>query len=328
MKNYYKNRFQFRQHIKNLIQTNSSTLLNDLYREIYIYFKQYSSKEHFYFIQDIIENECLPIQEIRNQNFLSISLNRNDVDYIIFLNSFQSLGENNSILFESFHRNRFDNLEELIKRQVDLNRLNIYHETILFNLVRSIQDPICYKLCNLFIIHHGSLTITNLNGETAIHVLCQQPHHKNILLLVSKLIQVNFNFDLQDHFGLTCLMLSILSNQSISVKQQLIMNTNVNIQNTSGQSFIHCCILMNINYRELKSLINDCIDRIELNLQDNNGNTALHLALQYLQTNNMRILMDHGADYYRIKNVNNQSVLEMATMLDNPQILSLFVKPF
>jgi len=131
-----------------------------------------------------------------------------------------------------------------------------------------------YALEKLMEIDSVNINTQNMIGETALHLACNYEDEKAIEILINsnKPIDVDI-IDSEDQ--ITPLMYIVTLNNIKITKKILSKNPKINIQNANGNTALHIAIIEN-NYVIANIL---CTKNNNYNLTNINGMTALHLLL-------------------------------------------------
>lgn len=172
-----------------------------------------------------------------------------------------------------------------------------------------------------FIFKEGNnfpLDCKNNFGQTALHILCQSDHFINCTL---KLIAGKIALNHQDLAGHTALHRSCTSN-SYQTFQILIQTKEIlDIQDILGETALHitCQNLSHVKYA--KELV---LAGINVNIQNEAGNTALFHALAKGDSELIDQLIKAGADHNLL---NNEGITAISFALDHMKYLSQNLQP-
>lgn len=157
--------------------------------------------------------------------------------------------------------------------------------------------------CDVFdtLLEYGAnINLGNNYGVTPLHILCLSPLHSKMYFL-SKLIGLGANGLTQDNNGKIPLHWAA-SHCDANIVNRLIPISNPNIIDINGETpFMRACI-----YNESEDVLFSLMDvSYNVNLQNNVGNTALHLAyIRYVGINDIAvsILKSHQCINLSIRN--------------------------
>ncbi|CAB0042738.1 unnamed protein product [Trichogramma brassicae] len=130
------------------------------------------------------------------------------------------------------------------------------------------------------------INFANEEGTTPLHVICEKHSHTKLAEVLEIIADKNqlVQIDAQDNEGNTSLHLALKSGNNKAMELLLRNGSNPNVPNAKGLTPLH---IMIDNYRincemiELFFTINDDIQQtVQINAQDNEGNTPLHLSLK------------------------------------------------
>ena len=171
-----------------------------------------------------------------------------------------------------------------------------------------------YAVCELISRYISDINATYTTGENALHIACNlqlntianlllengispnvQDHtheitslHYSVLLnnkeLVALLLKYNANPNLQDVYGNTCLHYAIIENNFelflMLVNSVITKNIiNINIWNLEGDIPLHI-VLTKVNSDDIDGYLDILIEKSNLTLQDESGNTCLYYIIK------------------------------------------------
>ncbi|CAB0044242.1 unnamed protein product [Trichogramma brassicae] len=105
--------------------------------------------------------------------------------------------------------------------------------------------------------------------------------------------------DVFNNYGETPLTLVLLEHNEAKAELLLRRGANPNIVNTKGSTLLHVICKEDRDDKSAKILFKICDDvhqTVQLNAEDNDGNTPLQLAVSNLLPNTVEVLLNHGAD--------------------------------
>ena len=180
------------------------------------------------------------------------------------------------------------------------------------------EDPsICEYLMNYFEL---DANIPNKNGDLPLHIAAKQGCLRRVGLLMKKTLNVNY----ANHQGNTPIHeLYIGDDTTLSAIRIQILNTlmengvlSFSTQNSMGQTPLH---YMAARYHDLCTVISK--RKIDVNIQDNEDRTPLHVACQANQLKCIELLLSAGADI-SLKDKRGQTPIALTK---KPEILKLFL---
>ncbi|AYV76687.1 MAG: ankyrin repeat protein [Terrestrivirus sp.] len=134
-----------------------------------------------------------------------------------------------------------------------------------------------YKICNIIITHNVEINARCNSGETALHMAC----NLQLIDIVKLLLDNNINVNIQDHdHEFTALHYCVNLNNRDLVSLLLSHNADPNIQDMVGNTAIHYCVSEN-NLECLIMIMSNKNNefKINLNLWNFDGHIPLHLVL-------------------------------------------------
>ena len=119
-----------------------------------------------------------------------------------------------------------------------------------------------------------NINLTNINNETPLHIACIYDLNNFIEKFISLKCDINIK---EKTGGLTPLMICVLNNNFQGISLILDETPNLNIQDHEGNTVLHLAIIDN-NYEVINSIVSSDI-KINLNICNLEGNTPLHIVL-------------------------------------------------
>ncbi|KXJ74703.1 hypothetical protein RP20_CCG013108 [Aedes albopictus] len=172
-----------------------------------------------------------------------------------------------------------------------------------------------------------NINVVNQYGQTLIHLAAEKG---NIEILEILIDDYATDVNLQDYFGNTALHLAAEHYNWELVKMLIDKDSknsaNLYILNRQGQTIMHLAAKRG-NMEISKMLIDD--HAIDVNLQDNHGNTPLHIAAAYLRWELVKILI--GKDFknsanHRVANKNGQTLIHLTAAAGNIEVLEMIME--
>lgn len=218
-------------------------------------------------IKDNVGNTALHYATMLNNIIVVKKLIENNADPLIKNNDFLNVFE----LALKYNRNYI--IEYLVDKNFNLNFFSESGESFL-------QLAIVYqnkKIIDL-LIKKNKININNQEkdyGVTALHQLVIQ----NDVDLVEKIINSGADINLQDYYGNSSLIY-VCDENSNNILEILLSYSDLNydLVNIDGDTALHIILLKNINI-EKKNLIK-IIENTDLNIQNNNGKSCIHLLIE------------------------------------------------
>ena len=168
-------------------------------------------------------------------------------------------------------------------------------------------DIVEYLINNFELAHDAN--VPNKNGDLPLHIAVKQGYLKDVELLISKTLDVNY----ANHEGNTPLHILYSSDHRASSSTNSIMDSYINgddnhnrlqilnilvennvdftARNLMGQTPLH---FMAARYADLNTVVSEV--KIEVNVQDNEDHTLLHIACHANQLKCVKLLLSAGAD--------------------------------
>ena len=198
------------------------------------------------------------------------------------------------------------------------------HEVIVRMLLQDIAEDVQIYLTNLdkygmsplhHASYHGHYTIVRIliskgadvnvqdnNGDTPLHLAAAMGHEN----VVNVLLRAKPDFSIKNNSKETALMEAMGAHQEKVAK--LLMNENQDLQekNIKGKSLLHYAVAANMN-----DIVMTLIDKIDPNIQDNKGNTPLHVAVKNNFLDLIDILLKKGSNP-NLVNLSGKKAIELA----------------
>ncbi|CAB0042764.1 unnamed protein product [Trichogramma brassicae] len=142
------------------------------------------------------------------------------------------------------------------------------------------------ELIRMLLKKGADINFANEEGTTPLHVICEKHSHTKLAEVLEIIDDKNqlVQIDAQDNEGNTSLHLALKSGNNKAMELLLRNGSNPNVPNAKGLTPLHFMIdnyRINCEMIELFFTINDDIQQtVQINAQDNEGNTPLHLSLK------------------------------------------------
>lgn len=139
------------------------------------------------------------------------------------------------------------------------------------------------EFLNIILQNDFNVNLTNTNNETPLHIACLYDLNN----FIEKFISFKCDVNIKDKTGgLTPLMICVLNNNIEGFDLIMDQKPNLNLQDHEGNTTLHLAIIDN-NYEVINSIVSTDIS-MDLNICNLEGNTPLHIVLSkifYDQTN-------------------------------------------
>uniref|UniRef100_A0ABD2VX15 Uncharacterized protein n=1 Tax=Trichogramma kaykai TaxID=54128 RepID=A0ABD2VX15_9HYME len=171
--------------------------------------------------------------------------------------------------------------------------------------------PLYFALCNdhkevteLLLRSGADPSLANAEGLTFLHVICKSSNNysyelaKKLLKIKAELNQL-VQIDAQDKLGNTPLLLALCNNHKEVAELLLRKGANPNLANAEGLTPLHVICKGFQNDDKLEKLFEICEERnqlVQVDVQDNLGNTPLHLTVCYGKHWAAELLLRKGAN--------------------------------
>uniref|UniRef100_A0ABD2XU59 Uncharacterized protein n=1 Tax=Trichogramma kaykai TaxID=54128 RepID=A0ABD2XU59_9HYME len=145
-------------------------------------------------------------------------------------------------------------------------------------------------------------SVYSSNGSTLLHVFCETYFDGGLLEQFFKLcddLHKTVPVDVFNNRGETPLNLVLLNRNEKKAELLLRRGANVNLVNSEGSTLLHVICNKDRDDKSAKMLFKICDDihqMVQVNAEDNDGNTPLQLAVANLLPNTVDVLLNHGAD--------------------------------
>ena len=138
----------------------------------------------------------------------------------------------------------------------------------------------------------------NVNGMAPIHIAVI----KGSIKIIDKLIKLGCDINIQDFYGNTPIHYAILEKRINIISLFENLNVDYNLENINGNLPLHTIL-----EKKVKIPIENILSKSNINIQNNKGNTCMHLLVQKLAN----IFQNIGKKEINlfIKNRNNQNIL-------------------
>lgn len=250
------------------------------------------------------------------------------IHYAIIFNNFEAfkllLKKSNLLLKNNQNLNSFHIC-------IQYNRINFFIELLneipeLFfatnNNENLLQYAIVYdRIDFVSLILSKKINVNNqesVNGLSALHQIIIKRNNN----IVDNLIKYGADINLQDYYGNTSLHYAISEDNKEIINLLIKYSPNFNLTNIDGNTPLH--IYLQQSYLE-KDVLSVLIEKTDLNVQNNQGETCLKKIIElYITDNYKNILRKKELNFFILDN-NNEDI---SNSLDDREILDLAVDSF
>lgn len=217
-----------------------------------------------------------------------------------------------------------------------------------------------YKMCHIILKYNVDINSRTISGETALHIAC----NLQLTNIAKLLVESGININIQDFdHELTALHYSVNANNKDLVSLLLDNNADPNIQDAGGNTVVHYavsennleCLIMivakpvnlnlwnfegkiallmalEIDQKNLTEYIDILLNNSNVNLQDSNGNTCLHMFCaknlwreyrQQLVKKKLDVFVPNKKNIRPIDTINSKDIDEFINMVVDSYIYRL-----
>ncbi|XP_068154298.1 nuclear factor NF-kappa-B p110 subunit [Drosophila tropicalis] len=214
-------------------------------------------------------------------------------------------------------------------------RKNDNHDTLLHEVISQKQDNLklafkTLQVLNFFGLHDLASTSINADGDSGLHIACQQdrPHY------IRPLLKLGCNPNQQNHANDTALHVAVKEERISCIDSFLNgvppVKLDLTLKNDDGLSPLHMAIRQN-KYDIAKKLINH--DRTAISVANTtDGNNALHMAVLEQSVELLVLILDAQnstlTDILQARNAAGYTPLELARCKANGRVVQLLEKVY
>ena len=232
----------------------------------------------------------------------------------------QDKNGNNSLHMAVFSRN-LEIFKDVLKKNLNINQVNNTGESAL-HIACNLQEIEMIKI----LINDSDINLNIQDNEyefTPLHYLINLNNTKLVKLLLDK----GANPNIQDKFGNSLLHYSIIE-KNINAFTEIIKNKsiNVNIWNIYGKIAIH--IVLEKQPLNLHKYLLDLIPLSNLNIQDSDGNTPLHLLLKDKLWYKFKDILQKKKLDIGIKNNDNKYPIDYLEKSEKKEFIDILINSY
>ncbi|KAJ8683895.1 hypothetical protein QAD02_019687 [Eretmocerus hayati] len=222
-----------------------------------------------------------------------------DVDHDTFKCNFVKNQTSQSLCYilNEFYLKRTRIIEKILSSNLDVNIIDTNGQTALHFLTemnKPFGDDKRSEVAELLLRKGANVNIRSKSGSTPLHIALKKGHFN----LIEMFLKYNADPNITDQESCTALHLAA-SNDLLAPNFHEIINSllakgaDVDAKQTDGKSALHLAASTRCSTSRLTPLLSaDC----DINCQDNRGKTALHMACVNRNADNVKSLLNHGAD--------------------------------
>jgi ankyrin repeat protein len=208
----------------------------------------------------------------------------------------------------------------LIENNDDLSFLSINNENIIQYALITKNINIINKLLDL----NKNINLNNQEKEIGLTILHQSIIY-NYINITKKIITQNININLQDFYGNTALMYSISEKSIENINILINYDLNYDLTNFYGESALHLIFKYYDFYNEYKEIIIKIIEKTNINIQNNNGETCLYYICKNNLLNEYKDILENKELNIFIKDKNNKCPYDF---IKNEENLNIIINSF
>lgn len=209
--------------------------------------------------------------------------------------------------------NRLEFIKYFITLNINLETKNLAGETPLYYSILYEHNKISEMLLNSYL----NLNVQeNVNGMAPIHIAVI----KGSIKIIDKLIKLGCDINIQDFYGNTPIHYAILEKRINIISLFENLNVDYNLENINGNLPLHTIL-----EKKVKIPIENILSKSNINIQNNKGNTCMHLLVQQNWQTYSKILEKKEINLF-IKNRNNQNILDLTK--NKTELINLVAKSY
>jgi ankyrin repeat protein len=206
-------------------------------------------------------------------------------------------------------------LELLIQEHAELDHRGMFGQT---PLTFAIAMGSRQQLFQLLIDGGASLDATNSEGLTPIMLAVDHYEADLVQILINKKTDLNT----QDSRGDTPLMKAIYNSDQKMVKLLFENGANPEVRNFSGDTALTYATSMGMGETEIAKYL--ILAGVDVNAENNQGNTALIHSVSDEATENIKLLLAHGANLEHKNKLGENALMQSVNVLDE-DLLKLLI---
>jgi ankyrin repeat protein len=215
---------------------------------------------------------------------------------------------------------RTEMFDYLINNNDDFSFLSNNNENIIQYALVTKNIDFIDKLLDL----NKNIDLNNQEKEVGLTILHQSIIY-NYFNITEKIITHNININLQDFYGNTALMYSISEKSIENIKLLINNDLNYDLTNFYGETALHLIFKYYDFYSEYKEYIIKIIDKTNINIQNNNGETCLYYICKNNLLNEYKDVLENKELNIFIKDINNKSPFDF---IKNEENLNIIINSF
>lgn len=209
-----------------------------------------------------------------------------------------------------------DMLELLLKYNADVNAVGLDGKALLHIAVKKNK----IELMNLLLSYKPAIDKKDNDGKTPLHLAVEHNNKEMVKLLVHN----GAKLDKKDKKKRTPLYLAVELCCEKIIEFLLTQGANPNKKNQAGRTPLHKASENDDKKTVNLLLANQSTHKTNINEQDNDGLTALNVALDYGRGGIAKLLLNNGADV-NIVDKNGLTILHHAATTEWPKIVKLLL---
>lgn len=214
----------------------------------------------------------------------------------------QDTAEGNTPLMNALERRRHDVAQLLLERSIDVNIRNHYGQQVLYFAARAGFENIVESI----LAKNADVNARDNKGCTALMIAAEREHSEVAQILLGKLADAN----IQDNRGNLTLHLAARMGRTKTVRLLIDRTADINQRNDDGETALHLACQRGSKDTVLSLLASNA----DINAQTNLGRNMLHSASAGCHQDIIELLLDKGFDInINAQDTNGSTALHMAS---------------